>query len=449
MTPDELTIVIVGTIGGMCLLSLLFSLIVLANIDRIRRLLRIETPPPTLPAHYVVPYIQSGPLVEPVGTIHAPTPQRRSTYHASSSDEHLPPRNATPGPSNVPRTPPPAYNPTDEAEEYGRFLWTVFRSPTPPLPLITIPDSPEAPVRALIPEPNNETLRTPSPLRRQRLSGTLHTGGVRIATSTHLCPLPDSDSDSGSNSDSSDFGGNEPVAEQEDDDPLNPNGNDYEPESSGGSTSNLEADSRDQRTEFGWGDTSPSPEDPRSPASVGTPPFPPASTTTIFERTTTHRPETEYETHAPEPTRNNDSSPTSYWPSHLPRETVPTWMEPPDFDNFNQDLETFGWADEEEEMDTALDYRGYTPTPADDRDYRGYTSAPEFYHHPFPLPDSPNYAGVYQAYPPPPPHPQRVQQYRPLQYGQYQFGGQGPDDPEPIPGGPSIPVQPPQPNNAE
>ncbi|SJL08913.1 uncharacterized protein ARMOST_12287 [Armillaria ostoyae] len=212
MTPDELTIVIVGVIGDTCLLSLLFSLIVLANAERIRRILGIETPPPTLPAHYVVPYVQPGPLMEPVGTIHAPAPQRRSTYHATSSDEHLPPRNATPGPSNVPRTPPPAYNPADETEEYGRFLRTVFRSPTPPLPLITIPDSPEAPIRALIPEPDNETPRTPSPLRRQRLSGTLHTGGVRIATPAHLCPLPDSDNES-NNSDSSDYGGNEPVTE--------------------------------------------------------------------------------------------------------------------------------------------------------------------------------------------------------------------------------------------
>ncbi|SJK98947.1 uncharacterized protein ARMOST_02225 [Armillaria ostoyae] len=228
MTPDELTIAIVGAIGGTCLLSLLFSLVVLANAERIRRILGIETPPPTLPVHYVVPYVQPGPLMESVGTIHTPTPQRRSTYRASSSNEHLPLRNATPGPSNVPRTPPPAYNPADEAEEYGRFLRTIVRSPTTPLPLITIPDSPEGPVRALLPESDNETPHTPSPLRCQRLSGTLHTGGIRIATPAHLCPLLDSDSESNNGSDSSDYGGNEPVAEQEDDDPLNPHGLDYE-----------------------------------------------------------------------------------------------------------------------------------------------------------------------------------------------------------------------------
>ncbi|SJL16416.1 uncharacterized protein ARMOST_19940 [Armillaria ostoyae] len=144
----------------------------------------------------------------------------------------------------------------------------------------------------------------------------------------------------------------------------------------------------------------------------------PGSTTTVFERNTTLRPETEYETPAPEQMRNNVFSPTSYWPSHLLRETAQISTAPPDFDNFNQDDETFGWADEEEEMDTALDYG----------DYRGYTSAPHFYHQPFPLPDSPTYAGEYQTYQPI--HPRRVQQYRPPQYSNRPFAGQ--DPPEPI-----------------
>ncbi|SJL02940.1 uncharacterized protein ARMOST_06281 [Armillaria ostoyae] len=226
MTPDELTIVIVGTIGGTCLLSLLFSLIVLANVDRIQRLLHIETPPPTLPAHYVIPYEQPRPLVESVGTIHAPTPQRRATYPATSSDDDipLPPRNATPGPSNVPRTPPPAYNPEEEAQEYGRFLRAVFRSPTPDLPLITIPDSPEAPVRALLPKSDNEAPCPQTPFNHQPLPRTFPAGAIQFNVLAHLCPLPDSDSDS----DSSDYGGNEPVAEREDDDPLNAHGLDYE-----------------------------------------------------------------------------------------------------------------------------------------------------------------------------------------------------------------------------
>ncbi|SJL11767.1 uncharacterized protein ARMOST_15176 [Armillaria ostoyae] len=228
MTPDEISILVAGLIGGSALLSLLVALVVLTYAEQIRRIFRIRPlapMTPALPGHYVLPYLQPGPHVEPVGQIHAPAPQRRATFAAASSDEHLPPRNATPGPSNVPRTPPPAYDPA-ETEEYGRFLRSIFRSPTPDLPLITIPDSPEAPIRALLPEHDPEAPRTPSPLRRQRLSGTLHTGGIRVATPAHLCPLPDSDDES--NPDSSDYGGNEPVAEREDDDPLNAHGSDHE-----------------------------------------------------------------------------------------------------------------------------------------------------------------------------------------------------------------------------
>ncbi|SJK98948.1 uncharacterized protein ARMOST_02226 [Armillaria ostoyae] len=88
-------------------------------------------------------------------------------------------------------------------------------------------------------------------------------------------------------------------------------------------------------------------------------------------------------------------------------------------------------------MDTALDYG----------DYRGYTLAPDFYHQPFPLPDSPSYMGEYQTYPPPPPHPQRVQQYRPPRLGQYRMGAQGPDDPEPSSS--TAPTNPAQPSNEE
>ncbi|SJL17567.1 uncharacterized protein ARMOST_21119 [Armillaria ostoyae] len=224
MTPDKLTITIVSAIGGACLLSLLVALLVLANVDRLRRLLQIQplqAPQPTLPGRYVLPYIQPGPLVEPVGPEPDNSTQRRSTYTRASSDEHLPPRNATPGPSNVPRTPPPAYDLT-EAEEYGRFLRSVFRSPTPDLPLITIPDSPEGPIRALLPEPIDEAPVPSTTLDNQSIPATLRPGPIRLGTPAHLCPLPDSDSDS------SEYGGNEPVAEREDDDPLNPHGADYE-----------------------------------------------------------------------------------------------------------------------------------------------------------------------------------------------------------------------------
>ncbi|SJL14417.1 uncharacterized protein ARMOST_17873 [Armillaria ostoyae] len=228
MTPDEISILVAGLIGGSALLSLLVALLVLTYAEQLRRILGIRplTPRTPLPAHYVIPYEQPRPLMEPVGTIHAPAPQRRSTYTATTSDEHLPlpPRNATPGPSNVPRTPPPTYDPA-ETEEYGRFLQAIFRSPTPELPLITIPDSPEAPIRALLPEPINETSRPTSPIHCQPLPRSLPAGAVQFGTPAYLCPLPESDSES--DSDSS-YGGNEPVAEREEDDPLNPHGLDYE-----------------------------------------------------------------------------------------------------------------------------------------------------------------------------------------------------------------------------
>ncbi|SJL16941.1 uncharacterized protein ARMOST_20475 [Armillaria ostoyae] len=143
-----------------------------------------------------------------------PTPQRRVTYHPNSSDElPPPPRNATLGPSNVPRTPPPAYNP-EEAEDYGRYLWACFcvLFPDPHLTLHTATNIPDAqtPIRVLILEP---TLQHPA---------TAST--IWVGTPEHLAPYPAEDSDS----DSSDYGGNEPVTEQADDDPLNSFGGDYE-----------------------------------------------------------------------------------------------------------------------------------------------------------------------------------------------------------------------------
>ncbi|PBK63841.1 hypothetical protein ARMSODRAFT_1023742 [Armillaria solidipes] len=234
MNPDNLSTSIISAIGGACLLSLLVALLVLANIERVERFFQIQrrpTLPATLPAQYVLPYVQPGPLMERVDP--EPCTQRRTPYPQKPSDEHLP-RNATPGPSNVPRIPPPAYNPA--AEDYGRYLRDRFRSPTPDLPLITIPDSPisvygmleqisppRTPSPHSEPDPENaEQIRVYQPCPR-----TLPAGPIRVLdapTLPHLCPLPDSDSDS----DSSNYGGNEPIAEREDDDPFNPYGPDYE-----------------------------------------------------------------------------------------------------------------------------------------------------------------------------------------------------------------------------
>ncbi|SJL10465.1 uncharacterized protein ARMOST_13851 [Armillaria ostoyae] len=203
---------------------------------------------------------------------------------------------------------------------------------------------------------------------------------------------------------------------------------------------------RNQATEQGWVGTSPSPEDPQSRGEEETPTYERGYTPTGSVPNTQQPPATEYTTLVPTRPRSSAPSLTSYWPSHSQRETDPIWMAPPDFDNFNQDQETFGWADEEEEEATALaygSYEGNTSTSLEDGDYRGYTSAPHFYHQPFPLPDSPTYAGTYQT--PPPHHPRRIQRYQPPQYGTYPFAGQDPPDDEQAGGS----TNPPQPSNEE
>ncbi|SJL18812.1 uncharacterized protein ARMOST_22413 [Armillaria ostoyae] len=200
------------------------------------------------------------------------------------------------------------------------------------------------------------------------------------------------------------------------------------------STSSSEADTRDWRTESGWHTTSQSPEGPQSLDGGETQQFEREYMPTVLRRNTLQQQEARYVTHVPELMRSSVPSPTysSLW--RWQRETALTSMAPPDFDNFNQDQETFGWGDDEEEED-ALEYG----------DYRGYTSAPHFYHQPFPLPDSPTYAGDYQENPP---HACRIQQYRPPQYGQYRLGGSGPDDPIPGESG-DIPPETSQPSNQE
>ncbi|PBK73755.1 hypothetical protein ARMSODRAFT_1015292 [Armillaria solidipes] len=124
------------------------------------------------------------------------------------------------GPSNVPRTSPPAYDPT-EAKDYGRYLRTRFRSLSPDLPLITILDSPEPAFRKESPCCTLSLNSDPDPEDPEQIwvyqprPRTLPAGPIHVALSPipHLCPLPDS------NSHSSDYGGNEPIAEREDDIP--------------------------------------------------------------------------------------------------------------------------------------------------------------------------------------------------------------------------------------
>ncbi|SJL06745.1 uncharacterized protein ARMOST_10087 [Armillaria ostoyae] len=374
-----------------------------------------------LPTNYVLPYVQPRPLVERVGSqpTHPPA-QRRAIYHQNSSDE-FPPRNATPGPSNVPRTPSSAY-PIEEAEDYGRYLRAWYRTPSPNPLLVHIPipqrahfENAQTQIQALVLEqalphpgntspiwvgtPNNEP---PAPL-------ILHTAAtIRVSTPANLNPYPQEDS----NSDSSNYRGNEPVPEREDDDPLNAYGGDYEPGSSDGSTSSSDPHFTPQMSESQWDSTLPSPTQPHFHDTEETLPWRPEYSPTEIDQNVQPLWGIEYRMLAPEPRLNSASWSTTYshWPSQ--RETAPTWTELPDFDNFNQDKETFG---------------GYTTNVYGE--YQGYTPAPQqpFYTAPFPLPDSPNWE--YRQPATFPTHLHHIQGYRPPQYGTHPFAGQDPPDP--------------------
>ncbi|SJL18792.1 uncharacterized protein ARMOST_22393 [Armillaria ostoyae] len=425
MNPDDITITITAAIRGACLLSLFVALLVLAYADRLRCLLRIpECPvpqPTTLSTRYVLPYVQPRSLMERVGPQPTYPPTRRMTYHQNSSDE-FPPWNATPGPSNVPRTPPLTY-PTEEAEDYGRYLRACYCTPSPipvnvhaPNPQRAHFENAQTQIRALVLE---QALRHPgnaspiwvgSPNRKPSPPLILHTAGtVRVGTPAHLAPYPDEDS----NSDSSNYGGNEPIAKREDDDPLNAYGGDYEPGSSDDSTSSSEAPSTPRMSESQWATISPSPVSPCFHDTEETLPWRPEYSPTGIDQSVPPLPGIEYRMLAPEPRPNNASWSTTYshWPS--PRETDQTWTELPDFNNFYQDEETFG---------------GYTTNVyGDDRSYTPALHQP-FYTAPFPLPDSPNW----EIRPPATnhfTHPHHIQGYRPPQYGTHPFAGQDPPEP--------------------
>ncbi len=128
MTPDlttPQTIGLASTIIGFCLTVFFTTLLVLTYGHQIRRYLRrrgllVQPRPQTpahLPFHYVLPFQQPEPARGRLADLapHERNPetpgtaqQRPTTYVASSSEELLQnreepgPRNATPGPSNVP-----------------------------------------------------------------------------------------------------------------------------------------------------------------------------------------------------------------------------------------------------------------------------------------------------------------------------------------------------------
>ncbi len=199
MTPDlttSQTIGLASAIVGFCLTVFFTTLIVLTYGHQIRQYLRrrgvlVQPRPqtPHLPFHYVLPFQRPEPdrgrladLVplerQPEAT--GPARRRAATYVASSSEELLQdreepgPRNATPGPSNVPA---PAAN---DRNILARYEWA--NEHPPPYPE---PDLPQRPVVPNRPRPRMEHPR-PIPVFIDNLFPDLH-----IA-------LSDSDSDSSS-----------------------------------------------------------------------------------------------------------------------------------------------------------------------------------------------------------------------------------------------------------
>ncbi|SJL00817.1 uncharacterized protein ARMOST_04131 [Armillaria ostoyae] len=160
------------------------------------------------------------------------------------------------------------------------------------------------------------------------------------------------------------------------------------PGSSNGSTSSSEAQHTPRIPESQWDSTSPSPTTSHFHDAEEMQPWRPAYSQIATDPNVQPPPGITYQMLAPEPRPNSTSWSTTYshWPSQ--RETAPIWTGPPDFDNFNQDEDTFGgWANKDEETtgsyttDVYRGNRGYTPAP-----YQ-----PSFYTAPFPLPNSPNW----------------------------------------------------------
>ncbi len=176
MTPDLTTTQTIGlasAIIGFCLTVFFTTLIVLTYGHQIRRYLRrrgllVQPRPQTpahLPFHYVLPFQQPEPARGRLADL-APrerdpetpgTAQRRpTTYVASSSDELLQnreepgPRNATPGPSNVPA---PTAN---DRDILTRYSW-VHEHPPPY-------DEPHPPQRPVVPHRPRPWMEHPRPI---------------------------------------------------------------------------------------------------------------------------------------------------------------------------------------------------------------------------------------------------------------------------------------------
>ncbi|PBK72205.1 hypothetical protein ARMSODRAFT_1016175 [Armillaria solidipes] len=156
--------------------------------------------PAPFPAHYILPYQSATTMDEPLVQPDTGTTRRRANpYPPTSSDEFpprtpTPPRNAIPGPSNVPRTPSPTplANDRDLRAQYEQF----------PLPLYDPADIPpieqalaQARPRLFIPFPTARTRIRPPPGRfptsepSSSEDDSFHTA-ARRAPAAHLVPAP-------------------------------------------------------------------------------------------------------------------------------------------------------------------------------------------------------------------------------------------------------------------
>ncbi|PBK66611.1 hypothetical protein ARMSODRAFT_1021413 [Armillaria solidipes] len=156
MTPDlsnELTITLSTAAVGAVLIALSTAAIIIAwrrpILDFLYRhgiLIQPQPVPQPFPLHYVLPYQGSGTTVDQPLVANSVQEVQRRSYPTPPSDESLPsreePRNATPGPSNAPRTPSPApaANDRDIRARYEQF-------PPPPYDPTDVP----TPERAMAP----------------------------------------------------------------------------------------------------------------------------------------------------------------------------------------------------------------------------------------------------------------------------------------------------------
>ncbi|SJL17378.1 uncharacterized protein ARMOST_20928 [Armillaria ostoyae] len=193
-----------------------------------------------------------------------------------------------------------------------------------------------------------------------------------------------------------------------------------------GSTSRIEVNSRDPKTESQWPTTSPSLEDPRYQYTGEMRPSRPIYSPIEIESNGPPQQEIAYETYDLEPRPSSRHWSTPFSPLPWQRQTILTWTAPHSerFNTFHYNYETFGGLDEvtpwTQRVDRNVPYFSqsqYAPT----------YDLPRYL---LPLPDSPNQSHHASA-----PHPRRIQKYRLPQYGVYPMGGQEPPD-TPVPENP-------------